>query len=93
MEVFIGEQQDLYITNLEIQHREWNGPSLVHLIGNEKMIYPCTANKRLALAWVIIDREVLVKYKTVNTYVIVPAFLLGLKSIDDREGMMKKTTR
>lgn len=67
-------------------------PCTAEEIGNLRVFCICD-NRKPAFAWVIVDREVLAQYKTANAYIMVPAFLLSLKSTDDWEVMMKKATR
>ena len=80
---------------MTVQHREWNGPSLVHVIG-ELITHPvqvkeigdfrvfCVCDDRKPdTAWVIADREVMVKYDGRSQHVMVPALLLVPEANDD----------
>ena len=94
-------KRTMYIGNQESQHREWYGPSLIRIMGTKGMTYPVTIeevgdiklfcvvdDKRSNYAWVIPDREVLVCYTDVDSWVMVPAFLLCMTSADDWVNML-----
>jgi len=102
LQILINKKQVMYIPNVEIQHREWKGPSLIHVLGKNLTTHSCTVkevgdvrafcvceDRRPNVAWVIVDREVLVQYES-KVYKAVPAFLLCSNSADDWQIKMDK---
>ena len=91
-------KQVMYVGNIQVHHRNWNGPSLIQIVGTKGTTHPvriedvgeiklfCVTDNngtRSDHAWVIPDREVLVRYTEASTRVMVPAFLLCMNSSDD----------
>ena len=101
-------KQVMYVGNMQVHHRNWNGPSLIQIVGTKGTTHPvriedvgeiklfCVTDNngtRSDHAWVIPDREVLVRYTDASTRVMAPAFLLCMNSSDDWLHMLKNDKR